>query len=379
MKNSVIILLFAAALLASPTQVRAQSEPKSVPPSYPDRPPKVRRTAPPDLPPMQPDPNEDAPLLDGFWPTDYMVERFVQNAVQESAGKYELSPEQLSEIQERMTDRWSGFLRENRNDIQPLVNEYVRANMAPKPPTADEVSEWAAKATPIFRRVRANLLEGEFEMRSRLTPNQRALFDKERLERRKSLDRFQSRLRRWSVGQFDEKDWWNQSNTVLPEGIDPAALLSADDRANESTPTDKAAPDYHAPKRVRDELLAWEKYVRNFCDHFELDQSQRNTATSILREMLNRAHGHVYKRRDLIAQLEAKIANPAGVDPEKIEQDMVELYGPLDRLFRELSARVERLPTRGQRSRILSQQKAKPEPAASPSPSPSASIPTKKQ
>ncbi len=339
--------------------VLAQSEPKPIAPTYPDAPPRARQSPPPVFPPMQPDPHADPKLLDGFWPTDHMIELFVKRSIDEATETYDLRPEQAATIQQNMVTRWTDFMHENRTDIQPLMNEYASANLAQAPPTPEQVSDWAARATPVYRLVLGKLLEGEFAFRSALDADQQAIFDEHRVERRASLERFQSRLRRWSVGKFEEKEWWNPEGQTMPEGLDPTGRWFAQIKTNdEKSDRFKRAAIEQFPERVKNEFGAWEQYVRNYCDHFELDQSQRNTAMSMLREMLNRAFDHVYKRRDLIAKLEAKIANPEGVDPEKVEQNMVELYGPLDTMFRELSARIERLPTKNQRSRIVNQQKA---------------------
>ncbi len=308
---------------------------------------------------MQPDPYSDPKLLDGFWPTDPMIELFVKRSIEQATETYDLRPEQAERLQQSMVNRWTKFMHDNRADIQPLMNEYASANLANEPPSPDKVSDWAARATPVYRLVLGKLLEGEFEFRAALDPDQQALFDEQRVERREALERFQSRLRRWSVGNFEEKEWWNPDGQAMPEGLDPTGRWFAQIKTNNKKSDDfKRAAIKQFPQRVKNEFAAWEQYVRNYCDHFELDQSQRNTAMSMLREMLNRAFDHVYKRRDLIAKLEMKIANPEGVDPNKIEQDMVELYGPLDALFRELSARIERLPTRNQRSRIVNRQNA---------------------
>ncbi|GJM26334.1 MAG: hypothetical protein DHS20C16_27490 [Phycisphaerae bacterium] len=357
MRNSILFGCIGAWLVV-PT-LFAQSEPTPIKPVYPETPPRPRRSPPPVLPPMQPDPYADPKLLDGFWPTDHMIDLFVKRSVEQATEAYNLRPEQAAKIQGSMTKRWTNFMHENRADIQPLMNEYAEANLADKPPTPETVSDWAARATPVYRLVLGNLLEGEFEFRSALDPEQQALFDEHRVERRQSLERFQSRLRRWSVGNFEEKEWWNPSGQAMPEGLDPTGRWFAQIKSNdEKSDRFKRAAIEQFPQRVKSEFAVWEQYVRNYCDHFELDQSQRNAAMSMLREMLNRAFDHVYKRRDLIAKLEAKIANPETVDPDLIEKDMIELYGPLDAMFRELSARVERLPTKNQRSRVTVGKKA---------------------
>ena len=73
-----IILLACASAFVCVADVRAQSDPKPIAPTYPTTPPPERRSPPPVLPPMQPDPNADPKLLDGFWPTDHMIELFVK-------------------------------------------------------------------------------------------------------------------------------------------------------------------------------------------------------------------------------------------------------------------------------------------------------------
>ena len=294
-------------------------------------------------------PPDDQPAqLEGFWPTSRMIESLIHRWAAESAQKYDLRPDQRRAVEDKLLKRWSTFLNDNRVELQPLVNEFVEARIALDPPTADQVADWASRAIPVYQRLRANLEEGQSEIRSLMNADQQARFDAERAKKTTGLQVFGSKLKRWSVGNFKQREWWRP-----PRGYQAKHAVdnTAGPRRATANRAEGNAADAEMPKRVTRELHAWEKHVADFCDRFDLDRSQRNAAQSMLREMSARARDHVRLRRDRIAELEGKIKDPAGVEETELNKELAELYGPLDRMFRELDDRLNKLPTPGQRLR----------------------------
>ncbi len=296
--------------------------------------------------PASPVPTSPADPSAGFWPTDAMVESVLRRWAAEAAERYDLRPDQQREVERRLVDRWTGFLEENRADIQPLLNEYIEARLAMEPPSADAVADWAARAMPVFQRLKGNVEEGEQEVHELLNADQRARFEQRRTQRQFGLQFVEGQLKRWSVGNFKEREWWDPPAGYRAQQRRRLAADAADDqpRADDDAPVEP-------PARITNELAAWEQYVADFCDRYELDQAQRNAAESMLRELVDRARDHVYRHRERIAALEKKIVTGSGADDAAFDGELTELYGPLDAMFEELERRLQQLPTSAQRRR----------------------------
>jgi hypothetical protein len=305
----------------------------------------------------------DAETPAGQWPTTTMIDALVRRVSADVAHKYDLRPAQARAVEERMVERWTEFLQENRRDLQPLVNDYLETRLALDPPDADHVADWAARAMPVFSRLKQNVEATESEVRSVLDERQRADFDRTRIQRQLAMGLMDGQLKRWSVGKFRESEWWKppaghdrrdpgaQATRDRPDRATAANGRSLAQRTDASSLTDGAtlAANDEMPPRVAEELDAWEAYVIDFCDRLDLDRSQRNAADSIFRELSGRARDHVHRHRDRITSLELRIAAGAGEDDEVLDRDLVELYGPIDRMFAELVDRLEKLPTNSQR------------------------------
>lgn len=285
----------------------------------------------------------------GVWPTSRMLDSMLRRLAAEVGEKYDLRPEQRRAVEDRMVQRWGGFFNRNRQEIEPLLTDYLESRLSLEPPSADHVADWAAQAMPVFRRLRHNAEAGEQEIRELLDADQRAQFDQGSQEREMGLEIFEGQLKRWSVGKFRQDEWWDPPADREGDGANSSPLPPEflGDAARRAT---AATTNGEPPARIALELHAWEKYVADFCDRFDLDQSQRNAADSILREMIERAEDHVKTYRVRIAVLEERIATGTG-DGAAFERELQELYGPIDAMFRELVERVEKLPTDGQRHR----------------------------
>lgn len=286
----------------------------------------------------------------GFWPTRALTRSMVRRWSLDIAETYNLSREQYEQLESRMLERWPAFFEENRAELQPLVNEYLELRMAVEPPTADQVSSWAARAIPALDRIRGEIESAQQDTLEVLDAEQKRKFESERVKLGGALAMAEGVLKQWSVGSFRMKDVWDEPNgpTQYVQGApdqDGSSAAARPERAVESI-------DSSCPARLAEELHEWERYVAEFCDRYELDRSQRNAADSILREMLARAEDYVRLNRQRILALERIFEDPAGHDEASFDKEINEVYGPVDEMFRELDERVHRLPTEGQYRKV---------------------------
>jgi hypothetical protein len=291
------------------------------------------------------------PVLEGFWPTERMIESMVRRTALEAAQTYDLDEEQRRKIESQMLERWPRFLREHRRNLQPLLNDYLEASMGPEPPTREQMQAWATRALPLAEKLQEHIEAGNREIRSLLTPLQRVKFDSESVEAGAALEAIRERVSRWHRGDFTAAEMWQP----------PPGIVAPSKPQAEGTP---APPVQLAPlDPIEVELDAWDRYVADFIAAFKLDDGQQAAATSILRELKVRARAHRDFHRIEVLELERAIAAGRDADEAKVHAETQRLYGPIDAMFAELERRLATVPTQAQR-------RAATQPAGGPKPPP---------
>ncbi len=86
----------------------------------------------------------------------------------------------------------------------------------------------------------------------------------------------------------------------------------------------------------------WDRYVESFASRYQLDESQRVAARSILRTLKERRDAYRASHRDEFDGIRG------AEDPEQRRERYEELNEPIERLFDELKDRLMKLPTSAQ-------------------------------
>ncbi len=277
----------------------------------------------------------DAPA--SFWPTDAMIETLLRRWSGAAAEVYALSPGQHQQLEAQLLDRWPKFLRENRSEWQPLLNEYLEARIAGQPPSSEMMRAWAHGGLPQLDKLRRFVEEGNDQFAALLDTRQQALFATDRSRLTRELEVFQTRLQTWERGEFRVQEWQDLTRPA-PTGRGTPATSS------QPTTEPQPADEFEA------EMAAWDEHVRDFIVRYELDEGQRKTAESILGEMQARARDHYHYHRVRIAAMEELIRYPKLQTTEaEIRSELVQLYGPIDDMFAELERRLALIPTEAQK------------------------------
>lgn len=282
------------------------------------------------------------PQLDaqnGIWPTDGMIDALLARWADDTAVKYELDAEKTALLRETMTRRWSAFLAEHRAVLRPLLNDYIEARIAAKPPSPELVRDWTKRALPLFERVRTQLHETREELKPLVDPTQRIKLDFQGIKMNAALGLFQSRLEAWSRGEFTQQEWWQPTERARQHSAKRGD-------AEPSAPDVKTAPSL-AKTRIDEELLRWDHFVAEFLDRLKLDSTQRLAAYSVLRECKQRALDHRDRHRARLEKFE-KTAAESDTPDQTQREEAVALYEPVDKIFTELTKRLEQIPTTAQ-------------------------------
>lgn len=317
-----VAMLLLAALLAAPMAVG------QVQTAEPARTQPDPAQSGPDQPSAQ-----DEPAPEGLWPTERMIESMIRRWALEAAQTYELDDAQYRQVEARMLERGTRFLRESRRELQPLVNEFFEARLAVEPPSPQQVRGWASRALPMFERIQAQIEATNDDIRPLLTPAQKVRFEAEVLKMKMGLAGMHQQIAQWKEGRFAVRDWWDPPLKRTPRPTTQPVL---------------ARDGIEVPDQITMELDAWDQYVARFIETRQLDEAQRAAALSFLDEVKERARAHHDRHRDELFDLEHRIASPQGEQAANVADELERLYGPIDTLFRELEERLNRLPTQTQ-------------------------------
>ena len=298
-----------------------------------------------------------APAMEGLWPSQKLIQLAVVRWCEDIADKYELDDEQRRRYREAEARRWTEFAHRHRADIQPVINEFIEMRMELEPPPKERVQAWAGRATPVFDMVRGRITEATDEFKEVLTPLQRAKFESDLLQLGVGMNVAENKLEQWRAGDFAQEEFWEPTRAKRRKRREQRRRERA---AEAGQPTEPKAPEPELDE-ISKQILAWEEYVRRFIRIYNLDEGQRDAVRSCLAELKHRALAHRDRRREDIARLEERIAEHTGSDKDlaKIKAQLVELYGPVDEMFRELKRRIEQIPTAEQKDAVAKREEDK--------------------
>ncbi len=279
--------------------------------------------------------------VEGLWLTAKQRELLLKRWAEDISIQFDLDATQKDKVRDGVVKRWTGFLDDNREDIQPLVNEFIEMRLELEPPSKERVQEWADKALPVFDGFREQIRQGQSEFREMLNFRQRAKFEIEALGFEAGLKLAESRLKQWKEGEFKVDDLWE------PPRAERRRRRAEREAKEKEAEVKQAEPD----DQIALEVKRWEEFVADFVKKYQFDQGQTDAAASCLNEIKGRALAHRDRRKDDITRLEQKINTPSDTKEEidDLKKQLAELYGPVDDMFKELRGRLEQIPTAAQR------------------------------
>ena len=292
----------------------------------------------------------------GLWPTPKLMDLMLARWADQIGEEYELEPEQRTKVREQVGQRWSSFLSENRDAIEPLVTEFLELRMELQPPSKDAVKSWADKATPMYEKFRSQISGTNGDLRQVITPQQRVKFEMDAMQFAVGMQFAEGKLKQWQSGEFDPKDFWEPPASAREDrekrwderrSRRQERRRMREERAAESKPPEKPQD------QIAVEMDLWDKYVADFTVRYDLDEGQNSTVQSLLVELKERATAHRDRHRTDMERLEERIQKGGDAnEQEEVKKQLVELYGPIDGMFAELQRRMQAVPTAEQFARV---------------------------
>lgn len=289
--------------------------------------------------------------LGDAWLSPELAELVITRMVGVASARYELDAAQQGKFRDAVHKHWDSFLAKNQSHLRRLVGAFLQMRMAPERPGEARLEDWVARAAPVLEELRREFNAAAVELRAHLNPSVREKFDADVDRLSAELKISEPQVRRWCADYFEDSA---DEGLFKPTGAHEGLGAPRNDKEKSGTnSTLSVVPRPAAPDQILIELDAWTIYVQEFMRTMDLDTGQRDAVLSVLSEVKLRARAHRDRRREEILRLERAIASFQGSAEElkRLEQQLIELYGPIDIMFGELQRRIEQVPTATQQDK----------------------------
>jgi len=340
--------------------------------------------------PRAPDPAAVANEPAGLLLSDSVIEAWLRHQVAQMAEKYEFDDYQQELAQEAVLKRVPQFLRENRAEVQRLVNEFLQARYNPEAPTPEFAADWSLRALPLLQKGQSLLYTLADDLREFMTDEQQIKLDGYLAGMEVAVQFTANRLQGWAEGHFDpETDWpgtpaarkldrqrreklEQEMNTARDQvWAQVAEGRSADSAAGTSAAMAPAAAGQPPTARPRATTRAdeWERYVEDFIRRYDLNPEQQQKARLYLSSQKRSRDQYLVGKADQMSRLEKRYAQAAQTRSraqlDAAEAEYTKLVEPIDRMFEVLKQKLDTLPTRKQREQAANRdlQAASPQPS----------------
>jgi hypothetical protein len=274
--------------------------------------------------------------------------------------------------------------------ILQYAGEAIETRAAREPITAEQVARWVELATPVFEDSQQALNEGAKRFMQELDPEQQAIVQRDLDAANRRMNRIDELSERWARGEWQPSDWGMEEDPIQLAGEARAGGKAAEtdearaamgratgdeSGASESRPESSPVarprpgnrernvtrPTTSQPTEVnrdRPEARAavkgaddpWARYVRAFIRKYRLDDAQQQRAWLIYRDVKARSDRLDKRHAAHVQMLEHRLAKAADDKTQSALQAEVARHdAALERLFRQLKKRLDRLPTSAQR------------------------------
>ncbi|MFH1747995.1 MAG: hypothetical protein ABIG44_13250 [Planctomycetota bacterium] len=301
----------------------------------------------------------------GFWPSDRMIDLFIDRVTEDMSRTYNFDEDQLYNVRSVFKERLPTWLNDNRGELMQLTNGYVEAILDTKAPNIDWVAKWSQQALPILEGFSSLVEDVSEDMRPFLTDEQQGILDSQLEMARTGINFTSQRIGHWAEGGFNPRtDWIHGEDFDGAEKKRREGLAVAQDdasRAAQGLPPEDAKLVGHVEKlppgkaATADSRRAanndeWKQYVDNFVRRYKLNDTQQADAHKILRFQQERRDKYLRRRGSALA--DARLAlkqTDSDRQRTRTQQTLTELERPLDNMFTQLKEKLERIPTRQQR------------------------------
>lgn len=281
------------------------------------------------------------------------------------AAHYKLDSQQKEFTCKLLTERVTQFLDKHDKEIWPLLSDLTPFQLRGEQPDAATAKRVSERGHPIFEEARAEILRAQDEFRTILNDDQKKIHDRDLVQLKFQLQTIDRQFNDWRQGKIHGSSPLDSVRLAGGQRLGPERIIEEEVQAPAPSTTE------------------WQRYVNDFIIRYKLDESQKKTALTILKDLEDQsAQYYKLNKKDLDGAetmlKRATTANPP--DPKAVERARKVhqvLNKPFDDWFAALKERLERIPTEKQKAEQAAQaaQPAAQRPAP-PAPPPPAPAPT---
>lgn len=266
---------------------------------------------------------------------------------------YQFDEYQAEQTRRLIQERVGGWLRENGDKIEPLVNTYMEAVTSRTPPTPEEVAEWATQMQAVKDDFMVVLDDMTTEMRTYLTEDQIVVMEGELAAINVASGFLDQRLGAWSEGHFNPETDWPQGRRFREaqrerDKVAHEAITEARQEAIQVAGDDPTRVGRVATKQQTQDK--WAKYVEAFIEKYQLNAQQIQLAQRLLSNAQRHRDNWLLQRAQQFDRVEQGLA-AADTDEEKAQYlaQYEKLVAPINNQETSLKQKLESIPTRAQR------------------------------
>lgn len=345
-------------------------------------------------------PEDRSRLPDNFYFTGPMVEMFVEQMSENLSRQLQLDPEQQEVTRSSLQQRITHWLIDNRENMEPVLNEFMGMWAGRQSPTAERMAEWSRRALPVLNDAIGMFKETSEGWREYLSDEQNVLLDGNLAAMDVGTRFVTERLSDWQQGGYDPTVHWHRApgfreakreedkrireeqqyaaaiargeSPDLPEHLRIDALPGADAVVQPEAAAEPGNPGSEVDGSVSPPIAAqrpgtppvqppagigtatapdeWQQYVDAFCARYNLTAEQRSKAQQFLDSARTQRDAWRAKSAERRSRLEALLRTAKTDEGRKAAQKNLE---DLDRTFKNqferLKEKLEKLPTREQK------------------------------
>jgi len=273
----------------------------------------------------------------------WRLDQRLDTVVRMTSERYSLDSEQQADLRARITRQVVAFTARFAPTLIQNFELFVDLRTQGRPLDAEAVADLVRASRPVFEEFRKEIDPLMTEFENTLREEQREIFRRDRQALEKRVEFMAGRLDEWAAGRWRPEEW----------GMDHDPLWKASHGQSEpeagAVPPQAVAAEPSNLDGVAAFETAWELYVRQFIERYQLDAAQQTTARAILADLQKQAALHWEKCREEYDMLTRRPAD--GSTAQQLQQRrsrLAAIEAPIDALYQELVRRLDALPTTAQ-------------------------------
>ena len=269
------------------------------------------------------------------------IERIMDQAVKNIGKRYNLNAAQLAKTDELMRREVRKFLHEHENEVWPAIRD-ILTSPGGNPSDPETARRIAKVGGPLVKLAKKAIFDANAEWRLMLTPQQKRTHDFDLGEMEKQFDQLDKNFSKWADGKTTEGGVFPAQNPRLAEISPPQ-------------PDKPPGPDLPTAEQRMFDINFFDTIVKQFIKDYGLDEGQRDSARSILKEFKDKAQSFMNANREEFAKIltvqERALHNRDRDMSRKAEVIRKQLLEPVYSFVKGMEQRLQRLPTSAQRAR----------------------------